>query len=415
MGRVIELRWDCNSCGSMGVLGRHKVCPSCGSPREQGEMRMDGLDDDKDGDGYNDAASVEDPALLELANAGFDWFCPHCRSGNRGDGRECSACGASRDGRPDGAEDVPSRAVPTRKAEDDFFRKQAPPPEDWAPEAPPPDRSRWIFGGAGVLFLVFVLTVGWWASRTHDVVGAVARMEWSRTVTVEAWTPEVKREWAHRAQERVETPPVNGAGERSGFIRVPDSCREEHYDDETYQCGTREESYDCSTYHTESYTDTCYRTESYRCGETCRDQGNGFARCSPKTCTRQQSYSCTKTRRVRDPKTCRREVPRYCERPIYRERCGYLTQKWVGVRTPTLSGTGRDLTWPDPALGPLERSSRGGQYTVTWSYEDDGKPNSFSRGLPEAEYLSWTDGQQVYLKVTRMGTVSDFSPTPIPD
>lgn len=367
-------------------------------------MRMDGLDEDRDGDGYNDAATVTDPALLDLANAGFDWFCAHCGGGNRGDRHECSSCGSPRK----------LVEVPT-KAEDAFFRKQAPPPappEDGTPEPPPSDHSKWIFAGAGVLFLVFVLTVGWWASRTHDVVGEVARMEWSRTVTVEAWTPDVKREWSHRAHERAETPPVNGAGERSGFTLVPGSCREEHYEDERYQCGTREESYDCSTYHTESYTDTCYRTESYSCGETCRDNGNGFATCRTKTCTRRESYSCTKTRRVRDPKTCYREVPKYCERPIYRERCGYLTQKWVQVRTPTLSGTGRDLTWPDPALGPLERSSREGQYTVTWSYEDQVKPGSFSRKLPEAEYLSWTAGQPVYLKVTRMGTVSDFSPTP---
>jgi hypothetical protein len=94
--RIIELKWRCADCGRIN-LGRYKECPEgCGSPREKGEMLgMDGLDaDDYDASGYNKAASVTDPALLALANAGADWFCSHCSAGNRGDGEKCSKCGS---------------------------------------------------------------------------------------------------------------------------------------------------------------------------------------------------------------------------------------------------------------------------------------------------------------------------------
>ena len=76
MERIIELKWNCNSCDTKGILGRHKVCPECGSPREKGEMRMDGLE--SNGDGFNAAPSVTEPELVDLAQAGFDWFCTHC-------------------------------------------------------------------------------------------------------------------------------------------------------------------------------------------------------------------------------------------------------------------------------------------------------------------------------------------------
>ena len=416
MGRIVELTWRCTSCGTKGVLGRHKNCPECGSPREKGEMSMDGLgkDGDKDGDGYNDAATVTDLKLLDLANAGYDWFCTHCGSGNRGDGNECSNCSSPRYG--EAKEDHPALSTP--KPSPKPTPAPQPPPYREEEPLPPPDDTHWKVFGIVVLLILTAL-FGYWATRTHDVEGAVRTMEWSRTVAVDAWTPFTERDWRHRASERVEVKPTNGSGERAGYTLVPGSCSNEFFETERYLCGTKEESYDCSTYHTETetYQGTCSKSETYTCGETCRDNGNGFAKCSPKKCTRSTSYSCTKTRtkKVKDPKTCHRTVPKYCTRPIYKDKCTYTSQKWVRARNPSTSGTGKSMTWPEPVVGPLERSSRSSSYTVTWSYRDDGKSGSFSRPLSEPEYLSWDQGQKVYMKVTQVGVVSDYSATPIPN
>lgn len=416
--RIIELTWRCTSCGTKDIRGRHKTCPECGSPREKGEMNMDGLNTDRDGDGYNDAATVTDPELLDLATAGYDWFCTHCESGNRGDGAACSNCGAPRYGeRKEDHPDLPPRPkAPKARPISESFPKARPasfePEPDFEPRPSGDKQPYWVLGVCVAAILAVFLAV--WANQTHDVTGETSKMEWSRSVTVEAWVPFTERAWQHRASERAEVPPVGGRGERAGYTLVPGSCREEHYEDEKYQCGTREVSYDCSTSHTESYQGTCTRSESYTCGETCRDNGNGFATCSPKHCTRSVSYSCTKTRRVRDPKTCHRDVPKYCERPIYKDKCTYTSQKWVEVRKPTLSGQGKNMAWPEVSLGALERASRSSEYQVTWVYEDKGKKDTFNRVMPESDYLGWEIGQPVYMKVTRLGAVSEHSATPIP-
>ena len=111
MSRQIELKWNCAECSTKGIRGRDKQCPNCGSPREKGEMKMDGLA--STAGGYNPAPSVTDPKLLKLAYAGSDWFCSHCGSGNRGDGEQCVGCAAPRYGKSE--EDHPDFAGDHKK------------------------------------------------------------------------------------------------------------------------------------------------------------------------------------------------------------------------------------------------------------------------------------------------------------
>jgi hypothetical protein len=118
---------------------------------------------------------------------------------------------------------------------------------------------------------------------------------------------------------------------------------------------------------------------------------------------------------VRDPKTCHRTVPKYCTRPIFKDKCTYASQKWVRVRNPSTSGAGKGMVWPAVTLSPVERASRSATYTVTWSFQDGDKKDSFSRGLPEGEYSSWEVGQKTYIRVTAVGAVGDYSATPFKD
>ena len=101
MSRIVELKWECGECDTAGILGRNKNCPSCGSPREKGEMSMSGLGASSYGrDGRNKAATVTDPELLKMALAGPDWFCSHCGTGNKGDGDRCNGMGNDGCGAP---------------------------------------------------------------------------------------------------------------------------------------------------------------------------------------------------------------------------------------------------------------------------------------------------------------------------
>jgi hypothetical protein len=413
--RTIELTWNCKDCETTNILGREKQCPNCGSPREKGEMNMSGLDEsDYDSSGMNKAKTVSDSSLLNLANAGEDWFCTHCTSGNIGNGDKCNSCGARRYGIK--AEDLYTASSidftppvsPPLLSSPSPVQKQT---SEYSPPPPPPEQSsqKSTSGCATVAIIATVVIATLsiiWCFMSHDVNGNLSEMNWKRTASIQEWKTVTKSAWQHKTTEISEIKPVNGAGERAGLDLVEGSCNDAHYEDERYQCGTKEETYDCS--YSESYTDTCKEQESYKCGETCKNSGNGFAKCTTKYCTRTVSKRCTKTRRI--SKTCNRTVPKYCTRPIYKKKCDYITQEWMTIRTPTITGSGKkDLTWPDSDLSTLQRSQRSAEYTLTISYFDDNEAQSFVEKVDESTFLSWNVNDNVRLKITNIGTVSSWS------
>jgi hypothetical protein len=447
MARIIELKWNCADCASKGILGRYKECPNCGSPREKGEMRMDGLS--STAGGYNPAASVTDPELLKKANAGADWFCTHCSSGNQGDGDACGSCGAPRYGEegenhPDPrfsrshvgrakktfAEEVAEEAVQQaaqkeaqqqaqkdaesrkasreRRAERDRLRAAARRRSDEEQDLQDDLRrlsqkrhTTFLFGSiaAGVVALLGIFI---WGMSTHLVKGSVTEMTWEHNTHRQTWTQVTDSDWKHLITERSERPPTGGSGERAGAQIT--SCREKHYEDEKYQCGTREEDYECGS--NESYQDTCSRSESYVCGETCSDNGNGFASCSDRMCSRSVSYSCSKTRYVSE--TCQRTVPKYCTRPIYKPFCKYRTQKWRLVQTETARGKGNGITyWEDIETGPLDRLTRSFEYRVQVEYSDRGEPHRYVEEPPSLNaYKAWKPSEKVTLERRNFGSIT---------
>jgi hypothetical protein len=432
MGRVIELKWTCSDCGAKDILGRHKRCPSCGSPREKGEMQMNGL---KSGSsGHNPAKSVTDPELLKLAKAGADWFCTHCGSGNIGNGDRCSACAAPRYG--EAAEDHPDflgmhrehareamniakltgpPEIPPRDEEDDIQReveqKLIPVQKllsdtvnNYGDRENTRQKKRLL--GAIIVSVVLGLIVTFfiWAFQTHEATGSVSSMTWSHETVLQHWTTFIKGEWEKSAFERRETPPVNGSGEQAGMEKVIGSCYEKHYEDERYVCGSHEE---CSPK---------YRSESYECGETCSDNGNGFATCSPRYCSRS----------VPDGETCR-SVNDYCSRPIYKTWCDYRTQEWRTTQTAPVSGIGRKTSWASVEQGSLDRTRYTVKYKLLLAYQDRGKsltteyaPVKGVNGLlgpslltekeakaAERDYLTWDVGDEVTLEINNLGGLHD--------
>jgi len=336
-----------------------------------------------------DAPAVTDAALLELANAGADWFCAHCAAGNRGDRAHCMKCGASRH--------TVSRAPHTPNT------RPPEPPKYEAPEPPKYESNKSYFVVGGVL--VLLIAFGVWAMQSHTVVGVVARMSWSRTTTVQAWTQVTERAWRHDAVERTMVPPVNGQGEKAGYVLQANTCNDEFFKDESYTCGTKEEEYDCS--YTETYKDTCTSSEQYKCGTTTKDKGNGFASREDKYCSRPIKKSCEKTRKI--PKTCTRTVPRTCTRPVYKSKCTYAKWVWKDARSATTSGAGvAELKWPNVQLSSLEREVREAKYLLEVSYAD-GAPETFTRELDETGYMKWRPGQEVLVNVTNLGIVSSYS------
>lgn len=408
MARTIELKWNCGECDTKGILGRHKECPSCGAPREKGEMQMSGLSrSDYGADGRNKAASVTDPELLKKANAGADWFCAFCSAGNIGTGDRCAKCGASRH-----EDQHESRAKPESPSPP---KPKAVKPAEVKPKEEPEEKfvaprdHRQYIAAAGVVLGIATIVFTAWAFQPHEVKGSVTGASWAHTASIYEWTQISVRKWQDETREVEEIPPVKGSGERAGMTLMG-ACSEEHHHYEQYQCGTKQEDYECGS--DESYSDTCYRTESYVCGETCSDNGNGFATCRDRHCSRQESYSCTKSRYV--SKTCQRTVPKYCDRSIEETECTYRTQEWKFAYKTAVTGKGPETSWPNVQLAPLQKQILAGDYSITVAYHDKGE-NEVHTFKPDSlnSYVEWAKSKDAYLKVTRLGgIVLDVSRSP---
>lgn len=409
---IREKIWTCSECEA-SVLGRHKDCPQCGSPREKGEMRS------LVGQG---SVTVTDPELLKLANAGADWFCTHCSAGNIGNGDRCSKCGADR-------YDVAEEDHP------DF--KRPPPPkrplEEPLPTTPSAPDTRMKGGLFGVVILVLLGFV-FWAMQTHEVEGSVTSTTWTRTVHVESWVNTTTHLFRKDTAERPEVQPRRGSGERAGLALIPNTCRDEYYKTIQVECGSHEECED--VYRTEQESYACSKTvsEDYACsvpgpdvacGEDCQDLGNGFEDCHtrycpgpevPGTCSHyvQVSDTCTRDVEVFDHKACR-TVTDYCDKKLDELACDYRTQAWAPAGDHASSGSGKDLFWKDVSVGPLQRASFSATTRRVISYGDGetkeyvtkvDRTDQVTAESSAAEYRTWAVGDRVVLDVNNLGGIA---------
>lgn len=378
--RKIEMTWRCRACGTRN-LGRHKVCESCGDPKDPTEKF------EMPGDPAA-AATVTDPELLRRAVAGRDWKCAHCGANVSALEVACTQCGAAR-------EDAANVAPP--------------------PLPDPPARAPVLLTVGGLVALVFGLLVvcgggalvaSYVANRPVDVV--VAAVAWEHHVHVERYAVRDREGFAeHRPPDAFD---VRSLGQRHHHDeQVLDHYETEYYTEQV-QDGTTQESY---TEQVACGEDCTYEAPS--CTETCTDDGNGFATCT-ETCSG-GGQSCT-TRycsevRWRDvPRYVTvqrsREVPRYRSEPRYAEAFAWKVWDWAPQRTVTARGDTTDVAWPDPsevalgvglAPGEQERERREARYHVVFR-DDDGRefpwdapdPDTFRRmAVGSAHRLAWRD------------------------
>jgi hypothetical protein len=375
--RIIEGTWNCTSCDTKGILARHKVCPSCGNPREltgkESEFDFGGVDAKS---GKSQREGVTDAAALELAGAGADWFCAYCGASNRGDSPRCKQCSAQR------TEDAKAAVA-----------RELPSPAAAAPPVAVPKkrlgRKAWL--ALGLLFSCCFGTglFSLWANSTHELPGSVTGTAWQRSVVRERFSPVVKTGWRDELSTAAPRMPVNGAGEVAGVSNVRDCV--------SRQRGTRRVA---------DGTERVCRTKTRRvaCGteERCRrrDQGNGFVEevCEDVTRYCSESYE-----------DCQNET-RYRTEPVYAQQCTYDTYAWKEVDRRQESGTDDRPRWPELTASGVDRLRREEQYTVRIRYEDDGEKEHVLEPKSEQEFLAWKKGQGVSLTVTNLGKVEKVVP-----
>ncbi|HEX2077171.1 MAG TPA: Ran-binding zinc finger domain-containing protein [Longimicrobium sp.] len=391
---IREGRWDCPSCGSKAIYGRHTDCPGCGMPRPAG-IRFYLTDD---------APVITDPERLKEAKAGADWVCEHCGASNRATVTDCAGCGAPRGSSPTQRvvdyknADVPrGEATPAPRPQPAAAPAPAPPPKPQPlaarpaqkaaapkkkkaakkPSGPPrkPLTPRETLRACGCVSLMAIVLVFLVVSAVRAVLNRLpVGGEDLRTAVVEA------KHWERSAiveQRRL----VDGEG-----WQLPDSAqvvrrerRFHHNDSEVigYRTVSRqvprtERVQDGTVTRTREVDERVQvGTREYVCGQ--RDLGNGYfedIECEEpvyETRTRTETYEEPRYREVTHYETVTERVPITRPVPIYQTYYTWRVPQWNPVDTVRLQGDATHPAWPADTL--LRRGQRWGprqdRYTLT--------------------------------------------------
>lgn len=358
---IREGRWDCTTCGTVGLLGRQVDCPQCGTPRPAG-VRF-----------YlpEDAPEVTDEAQLAQARAGADWLCEHCGGSSRATAEMCADCGAARGSSPEQeTREYALAAVPRSGDEGEAVRRErraTPPPP---PPAPPAPRRSWKRWGAAAM----AVFAGWCYLAPRDVPATVAEKVWERSLEVEAYRTVRESDWS-----------VPSGGRTVNSYRAVQSYRQELDHHET---------------RTRTVTDQVQvGTRTYVCGQ--RDLGNGHF--EDQTCTEPEYESRSRTETYQEPI--------YRQVPIYATKYDFDIERWVTDTVLVARGEADDPAdadapaWPSPRLDQRRREGeRKEKYTLVFRDSDD---RTFTREVPLAEYQAFRVGAPVVIEVNRAGMVSE--------
>lgn len=426
---IREGRWDCPSCGSKRIFGRHVECPGCGKPRPAG-IRFYLTDD---------APAITDAAQLAEARAGADWVCQHCGASNRATVADCGGCGAPRGSSPGQrvvdyptaqvprSGDVPRRAGPLNAAKLSTLPAWMgrPNKEAAAGDGKPPGKAKTCLG-CGCLGLVVMTALSLLLSLVQTCTGTrpvggedlraatVTGKRWERSFLVEqrrvangtGWdlpdSAEVVRTERRRrgwGQEVARYENVVRPARRTREVQDGTVTRTRQVQDGT-QTRTRQVSERVRT-----------GTRTYVCGQ--RDLGNGYfedVECSEpeyETVTRTEEYEVPdyRTEEYEEP-TYRTEeyyvnetvrVPVYRRVAVYDTFFTYRAATWDSVEVRTAKGDTTAPAWPDTTVGPNQRISRRRQAYWMSFRRAGGTPLGTQVDL--SVFSGWRVGQRVSLRL----------------
>lgn len=200
-----EMLWDCEACGTKGLLGKsHRHCPACGSPQDA-ERR------------YFPAPGTE-TAVANHQYDGADKTCPACSTPMGARASNCANCGSALDG----AAEVARR--PDR-SDGDFPSEQR-----RVAATPAARRGR---GCAIAVAAVVVATIVFGAVALlwkRDVQVTVAAVRWERAIDVERLDPVRESAWCDSTPRDAYS--VSRSREVRDHRKIPDGeeCRTKSVD-----------------------------------------------------------------------------------------------------------------------------------------------------------------------------------------
>lgn len=334
---IREARWDCTQCGTVGNLGRQRVCPNCGRSRPE-KVGFYLPDDNK---------KVEDEVLIQQAKIGPDWLCDYCGASNQADKTRCKQCHALHDGSP--TQEVKKYkldAVP-RQGDEADEPIPLPPAQEQTEEKASPTTSR--MGWLLPLMLVFLCLCGTWFLffRSTSTSTTVTGFEWERTIQVEELETLIEEDWQI---------PTDGR-----YVSEEEAIH--HYDQIFVRNETR-------TRDIPEQVQT--GTRSYVCGQ--KDLGNGFF----------EEVTCQEPTYKTQIRTETYQEPIYQAVPVFQTKYEYEIDRWVDGRLEKETGSTQNPEWPLIYLTDIEREGeRDEVYWVEFTNTDS------TRYAIEMELTQW--------------------------
>lgn len=361
---IREGRWDCQYCGTIGILGRHKNCSNCGRSRPAGTKFY--LADDKE---------IADQKLIRQAKIGPDWVCEFCGTSNSADKTICGSCQAPR-GATTPEQQVAEYEVGAAPTSGDMTF-EAPRQEPAKAKQPPkPAKKRLnplailgIVGGIAVLcigIIVAIIILG-----RKDVGATVEGFSWERTAAIEKFGPVEEEDWS-----------VPSGG------RILSQSQEVHHTDRVldhYETQEREVSEQVQV-----------GERTYVCGQ--RDLGNGFF----------EDIECTEPVYENQTRIETVQEPIYIDVPVYETLYTYEVDKWVYDRTESASGKDHSPYWPRADLGDHEREGERDETYAIIFVDQEGSRHTWE--VPFDEWQLYELNQSVNLTLNISGEIIDVEP-----
>ena len=380
--RIREGRWDCRLCGHKGNRGRFTNCENCEKPRTE------------DTTFYlpEDAPVVTDEKQLAIARGGADWFCSLCGGAVRKSTTKCPHCSGLSINVIDW-EELQRRIRKQLLDEDAYnrrmFGEEFPDIIEGVDPPPKPKRRRSgpqlnfdLSGDAGkaltmVGLVVVSMTVlfGLWMLffDTRQVEAHVDGFSWQRSIVIEEERTFIEEDW---------DVPFDG--------RMLSSSRKIRYYEDVL------DHYETVAH--DVCVDVQVGTESYACGTTSRDLGNGYFETETEYCDRAVYTT--------ECHTEYSEEPVYRQEPVYDTYYRYEIDRWVTDRTERASGADRDPYWPEYWVGIDEREGhRSESYFVHFAALEPDEEDPSPYAVSQSRWQAFRIGSRYTLEVNRLGGV----------
>ena len=209
-----EMLWDCEFCGTKGLLGKsQRFCAECGAPEKAEKRYFPSPEEQKKVEGH--------------VYEGADRNCPACNAPMGAKAKNCTRCGAPMDG----SKEVRGVAA-----------------------APPPAKKHrriWPYIVGGIV--VVIVAIWWLFIRTHEARLAITAHHWKRTIAIEDFRDQQQSAWRDQVPADASLPTCMRKERSTRQIPDGEDCRTERHDKKD---GTFEQVRKCTPkYRSESVND----------------------------------------------------------------------------------------------------------------------------------------------------------------